>query len=227
MTDEIVVLAVTKMLSGMCIGGISLSTGEWVRPIKEFGTILPGDLAYVDGAPIRPFDVVEFSLAKHRPKAPHIEDWVCDFIRERPVLARRLEEREREAFLQKHAEPGGYEEITNQKRSLCLLDSQEAQALFSLDAYSGKYQARLYFPALGRQRAVPVTDIKWRALGRRLIGDGGRVKLSAEQLREITGARSIYPAIGLSRQYEGKFWPLIVGVHCLPDYEAEVDYRNL
>ena len=37
----------------------------------------------------------------------------------------------------------------------------------------------------------------------------------------------IYVALGLSRTHEGKHWTLVVGVHTIPDYQAEVDYRNL
>ena len=226
MKDQVVVLAVTKMLSGMCAGGVSLTTGEWVRPVKEFGTILPGDLTYADGSPIRPFDVVEFSLGKHRPKPPHVEDWTCDFVRERPALVRRLSEPERREFMDSSAEPDAMEAINSSQRSLCLLPSQEAQALFVLDSYSGKYDARIYFPALG-QRAAPVTDVKWRALGRRLTADSNRVVLRGKQLLETVHTERVYPAVGLSRLHEGQFWPLVIGVHCLPDYEAEVDYKSL
>jgi hypothetical protein len=34
-------------------------------------------------------------------------------------------------------------------------------------------------------------------------------------------------AVGLTRSFEGKFWPIVVGVHTLPDYQATVDYDNL
>jgi hypothetical protein len=224
--DKIVVLAVTKMLSGMCLGGISLTTGEWVRPVKDFSTILPGDLKYKDGEPIRPFDVTELSLSTHRPKPPHIEDWICDFVRERPTLVRRLDETERREFLEKRAEPEGLQEILDAKRSLCLMPAQEPQALFSLDSYSGKYEARMHFPALGH-RPAPVTDIKWRALGRKFTAENERVVLRTDELPRVVGTEQIYPAIGLSRLHEGKHWPLIIGVHCLPDYEAEIDYGNL
>jgi len=224
--DQITVLAVTKMLSGMCLGGVSLTTGEWVRPVKEFGHVLPGDLSYADGSPIRPFDVVELSLNKHRPTAPHVEDRTCDFVRVRPTLVRRLSDAERLAFLDKHAEPQAWEDLKGHTRSLCLLDAQEAEAIFALDSYSGKYEAKLVLPTVG-ERPSPVTDIKWRALGRRLVANGGQVRLHGHQLRQAVGADRVYPAIGLSRFYDGKFWPLVVGVHCVPDYDVAIDYGNL
>ena len=32
---------------------------------------------------------------------------------------------------------------------------------------------------------------------------------------------------GLSRGYQGQLWLLVIGVHVVPDYRAEIDYANL
>ena len=48
-----------------------------------------------------------------------------------------------------------------------------------------------------------------------------------EKVGERFGIREIYLAVGLTRSYRGAFWPMIIGVHTLPDYEATVDYDNL
>lgn len=224
MSDEpVVVLAVTKMLSGMCTGGISMISGQWVRPVKEFGTVLLGDLTYRDRALMRPFDIVKFGLIKPRPTPPHIEDWLCDFTRSKPQLTGRLDERM--WFLQKHSEPAA-QQILNAERSLALIEPSSVEALFLMDTYSGKYEARVRVPELG-ERPMPVTDIKWRALGRRLLGANDRLTLTPDQLRERLAFSRIFIALGLSRLHEGKHWPLVVGVHIWPDYEAEIDYRNL
>jgi hypothetical protein len=47
-TQEVLILASTKMLSGICTAGLSCdlapTTGLcWIRPTREFGTALPGD----------------------------------------------------------------------------------------------------------------------------------------------------------------------------------------
>ena len=57
--SQIALLAVTKMLSGICIGGVPVQGGLWVRPVKNFGNILPGDARYADGSWMAPFDIVE------------------------------------------------------------------------------------------------------------------------------------------------------------------------
>ena len=226
MNDQIVTLAVTKMLSGMCTGGISLSTGKWVRPIKEFGTLTLGDLTYADKTVMRPFDVVDYTLIRHRPQPPHIEDWTCDFVHARPKCVRRFEGEERAAFLKKSIEANAPAQFENFERSLALIGPTEPIASFSLDAYSGKFDARLIVPEMG-ERPIPITDIKWRALGRGLVGAGGQARLSPRALKERFGIEQIYVALGLSRTHEGKHWTLVVGVHTIPDYRADVDYRNL
>jgi len=46
-TEEIVLLAVTRMLSGFCIAGVD-ERGVWRRPVKRFKTLLLGDVSYRD-----------------------------------------------------------------------------------------------------------------------------------------------------------------------------------
>jgi len=227
MKDEVVLLAVTRMLSGFCIGGISLTTGRWVRPVKEHGTILLGDIRYKDGTYMRPFDIVRLELSQHRPKPPHIEDWICDFIRERPEFIGRIDYDERWQFLKENSVADGAAEVLSLKRSLVLSKPIPTAASFSLDEYSGKYDVRVYVPGIEEGKGIPVTDLKWRALGRYLLSQGKNpLKLSAVKLRNMIDIGDIYLAYGLSRQHEGRYWPLVVGVHTTPDYEAEVDYTQ-
>jgi hypothetical protein len=123
----------------------------------------------------------------------------------------------------------------NPSRSLCLIRPDQFWASFSLDPYSLKYEARIGFVLGGNQhsqanspRGVSVTDLKWRALGRSWLGNaGGELKFGDAELRERIGAQEVYLALGLSRDYQGKTWLLVIGVHAVPDYHAEIDYGNL
>jgi len=96
-------------------------------------------------------------------------------------------------------------------------------ASFRKDSYSGKYEARV---SIGDGADYPVTDLKWRALGRKLVGDGGEVRWGPEELRERLSAQKLYVSFGLSRLHQGRYWPLVVGVHPVPDYEVEIDYLD-
>jgi hypothetical protein len=238
--QEVLILAVTKMLSGVCTAGMTTErapvTGlKWVRPVKDFGTLLLGDLTDRRGTVICPFDVVELDLVRPHTDPPHVEDWVTDFVRHRPRVVRRLEGEKRADFLGKYLDENPHEVLAGHSRSLCLVKPDQVRASFSLDAYSGKYEARLAFaldaeayPRSMRKGGLPVTDVKWRALGREWLSDsGGRLDCDEDELRDRLGVEEFYLALGLSRSYQGEYWLLVLGVHTVPDYEVEIDYDNL
>jgi hypothetical protein len=217
--QEVLILAVTKMLSGVCTAGMTTEqvpvTGlKWVRPVKDFGTLLLGDLTDRRGTVIRPFDVVELHLVKPHPNPPHVEDWVTDFVRHRPRIMRQLEGERRADFLSKYLDGNPHEVLAGHSRSLCLVKPDQVKASFSLDAYSGKYEARLAFTlgAEGRE---------WQS------ESGGRLDCDEDVLQDRLGVEDFYLALGLSRSYEGEYWLLILGVHTLPDYAVKIDYDNL
>jgi hypothetical protein len=239
--QEVLIMAMTRMLSGVCMAGFirqpdPVSHLRWVRPVKEHGSLLLGDLAGADGRVIQLGDVVELRLQKPRPDPPHAEDWIADFVRHRPRLLRRLEGERRARFLAEHLDQAPQDVLgQNPIRSLCLIRPDRLWAHFELDPYSLKFQARIGFalagvchPGAGSPRGIPVTDVKWCALGRHWLGrTGGELLLDEGVLRERLPAQEIYLALGLSRGYQGKLWLLVIGVHVLPDYEVEIDYDNL
>lgn len=239
--EEVLVLAMTKMRSGICTAGLTRErdpvTGlRWVRPVRDFCTVQPGDMTDDDGRMIQCCDVIELNLLEPRPDPPHVEDWLVDFVYERPRVLRRLAGERRGQFFAKYLDQAPEEVLARHTRSLCLVKPERIWANFSLDAYSGKYQARMGFvldgdinhPRAVSRRGVSVTDLKWRALGRTwLRDDGGRLSLDHEDLLDRLGAEALYLAVGLSRSWQGEYWPLIVGVHVVPDYEAEVTLRHL
>ena len=238
--QEVLILAVTKMLGGVCIAGMTTEpdpvTGlRWVRPVREHGHVLLGDITTAGGAVLQPFDVVEFNLLRPREIAPHTEDWIADFVHHRPRIVRRLEGERRAAFLHKHQDSAPREVLAGQQRSLCLIRPDWIKGCFRLDGYSGEFDARIAFgldkrPYLGAyaKGGLSVTDLKWRALGRAwLPADGGWTNFDAGDLEARFGIEQVYLAVGLTRSYQGGFWTLVVGVHTLPEYEAVVDYDNL
>ncbi len=253
MKTTLAMLAVTAMKTGVCIAGVRPEApATWIRPVREFGSVLLGDITYPapggssPSAPrrvMRPFDLVELTLGRARPDPPHVEDYACDFAHSRPRLIGTLPEEQRAALLAGAASTP--EAIWRQHtRSLGTLYVDELSATFALDTYTGKYEARVAFPSLPPGiPSVPCTDLKWRALGRRLLaaeahsGDEGMhmLTLASAELREALGGardrastgRPYWIVMGTARALNGQHWPLIVGVHTLPDYEADVDYSAL
>ena len=66
-TEEVLVLAMTRMLSGICTAGLTRRRGadgrlQWLRPVREFDTLLPGDMTEASGRLIQCWDVVQFHL---------------------------------------------------------------------------------------------------------------------------------------------------------------------
>jgi hypothetical protein len=172
-------------------------------------------------------DVVELNLLKPRPDPPHVEDWIADFVRRRPRLLRHLEGEKRAHFFAKYLDLAPEDVLVHHTRSLCLVRPEQVWASFSLDGYSGKYEARMGFllpgganhPQATSRRGASVTDLKWNELGRTWLGaKGGRLMLDHETLFERLNAEVIYLAVGLSREWQGKYWPLVIGVHVVPDY---------
>ncbi|MCJ7549645.1 MAG: hypothetical protein MUQ30_08180, partial [Anaerolineae bacterium] len=49
------------------------------------------------------------------------------------------------------------------------------------------------------------------------------IKLCTEALMERLQAQAIYLTIGLSRKWQGEYWPLVHAVHVVPDYSADID----
>jgi hypothetical protein len=118
---------------------------------------------------------------------------------------------------------------------LCLIQPSWVKGCFHQDLQSGDLDARLTCGLHQRsyrgsrdKGGLAVTDLKWRALGRAWLGEkGGRADFEAADLRNRFGIKEIYLVVGLTRSFQGSFWPIIVGVHTTPDYEAPIDYGNL
>ena len=242
MKTALVILAVTAMRTGVCVAGVRQDAPSvWVRPVREFGTVMLGDITYPSQAGerrvMRPFDIVEITLDGRHLEPPFVEDWVCDFSHHHPRLLGTLEEDKRLALLQAaSAAPEGI--CSGHDRSLGACMADDLTATFSHDEYAGKYEARLSFGAQPTETSsLPCTDLKWRAFGRALLAKEGTsstdqqvrtISRTNQELRQaLGGERAIWLALGLTRELHGRRWPLVVGVHTIPDYEAAVDYSTL
>lgn len=238
--EEVLILAVTVMRSGMCTAGFCAESDpqtslRWVRPVKEHSPVQIGDLTDEHDCLIQCGDVVELNLLKPCPVAPHVEDWLTDWIIRRPRVVRRLEGDRRARLLSRSVDRNPADVLVDHKRSLCLIHPDDCWAHFSWDRYSGKYEARLGFrcgdirhAAANSARGVSVTDVKWRALGRKWLGDSAReLSLTKAQLMERLPAQDLFLALGLSSSFQGECWLLVVGVHVIPDYVATVDCAEL
>jgi hypothetical protein len=251
-SEDILVLAITRMHSGICLAGINLKTHrwerfiprflargiapkthQWVRPLKSYGTLQPKDFIDANGRQISNFDVVRMSLVSWHPNRPHIEDWFLDFNHEKPLILRNVPESQRAELLDSLLDTSPNEVLQSPpSRSLCLIKPDEIRrVIFDPGIRYGKYETRIVFNSAGqdflgtpKSPGLPCTDLKFRALGRDLLGKSSRsINLNGGQLKELLGFERVYLAIGLGREYKGKNWPMVVGFHIIPDYTAYVD----
>lgn len=238
---ELLIMAVTRMKAGVCIAGFinephPNSHLRWVRPVKSFRHLLLEDLCDSTGRIVEMGDVVTLNLLRPDPEQVHCEDWLTDFIHPPVHVIRQLKEQKRADFLAAHIDKNPNEILHQYTRSLCLLQPQAIWGEFTCDSYSGEYQARLGFrldgqayPIAKPQRGMVVTDLKWRAWGRHWLTKEERQRLCFDHgmLQQCLAADVIYLSVGLSRTFEGKIWPLVIGVHSIPDYTITIDYHQL
>jgi hypothetical protein len=175
-------------------------------------------------------DLVEFTLVKPIPSAPHFEDWLADFRRPIRVLSH-PDVHVRQKVLEAAAESSPDPVLRDKKRSLVLVEPDRIEtAVFDPSSY-GKYKVRLSF-TLGHRSyqgesatepGYPCTDLKLRAWGRRFRR---RTELNDTGLRKLLQADRIFLAMGLTRPFKDNCWPMVVGFHTLPDFQASIDLKN-
>lgn len=237
---DLLIVAVTRMKSGLCMAGYwpephPRSGLRWVRPVRPYDTLLVGDLTDDAGRVVEPWDVVDLPWAGARPQPPHVEDCEVDWMRRRPRVLRRLVGERRSRFLERYLDRRPQDVLGKRPtRSLCLVRPESVEALFRKEPGAGRFEARLAFsldglsvPAAELPPGVPVTDLRWRALGRAWLGKGCReLKLAHRDVMERLGAQDLYLALGLSRAYAGRHTLLVIGVHPVPECVVEVDYAD-
>jgi hypothetical protein len=230
---DILIMAVTRMRGGVCIAGMTSapdpqSVLRWVRPVKANGLLLLGDIRYPDGALMALGDVVAWRLGPPRPDPPHIEDMLVVPVRDRPQCVRHLDAARRAHFCAEHLDRDPDGVLVDEARSLCLVRPAALEVWWSYDAYNGHYEARMAFRVGGfaaGQRGIAVTDLAWRALGRAWLHGAAHLRLDDAALRERIG--EVYLTVGRGRTFEGRRWPLVVGVHAEGLPEVAIDEANL
>jgi hypothetical protein len=240
---DLTILAVTRMHGGVCTAGIDAS-GRWVRPVRPPNPrleakagrceaitdycLLPLDFFHGGRSHLANLGLTRFFLCEAAPRPPHVEDWLLDLSR-KPELLRKLSEEEQAAFLAAHAEPDLALLAEAPARSLALFRPARFSFTFNWNHTGEDVAVRASFETdAGAVTNAGCTDLRMRALGRRLLDQSGGKPCRLDQTDfERQGKRDTYLAIGLSRLYHGKHWPILIGVHALPELAIEVDYAKL
>jgi hypothetical protein len=220
---DILILGLARARGGAILAGMTTEpdpvTGlRWVRPIKTDGPPELDELRYADGALVRLGDVVQIDLQGSPPDAIYPESVLATFDGPLPFI-RDLTPARRADFFPRHLDPDPAAVLRRRERSVCLVQPDSVEAIFSYDAEIGRFEARL-FPRIGRlysEDGVPVRDLAWQAWGRHQLGDEEYLHLDHESLHALAGAVYLVLALG------PRGGPQVIGVHTVPAYEPPPD----
>jgi hypothetical protein len=208
------------MLTQICCGGIDADNRRWVRPIRlPTNNLRIADVHQGGIELFKLYNQVRFLARRRISNPPHTEDFEVDWSHT-PSLIGQVSGEERRRMLRAWCEnPGGSirDYLVSRNRSLMLAKPAEIRSI-TVNTFEQKMQTRIQFLINERFYNLPCTDIKWRAHCRMLGSD--------EILREIQRLE-VYFTIGLSRLFREDYWPMVVGVHMVPDYDVSIDYNNL
>lgn len=233
MDKNIVILAASRLGSELCVAGVD-DNRNWIRPTTlskgEWWEFCKSDIYDKNSRPVVALsNTVAIHLIRQIPhigSTPHIEDWEYNRSH-KPILKEKLSDSQRLHLFQRISEPSLEPLIENHERSLCLIKpSSIISADFANTSFRGVYQPILSFIFNGKPYRYKVTDIYWRAIGRDLLARGHGPILDGAELHDILQYSKLFLTIGLARFYKGEYWPMVVGVHTVPEFPVTIDYDN-
>lgn len=226
-TDSIVILAATRMKSGVCVAGLD-SQMNWVRPIgyRQF-KLDPINLTCQGKYVVENYNRVELQFDRKTGQPPHSEDVVVDWSRP-PRLLETLDDDDVFDILHDSDETsrvGNNIEtyLHSHGRSIVNIHPEGSIDCLKKIWPFGKVQRKLVFTVNEVKYTMSCTDLRWRALTREDEEMPRRVLRNSEET---------VLTIGLTRPWgkwpgNERIWPLVLTVHTYPRYEVVVDYDRL
>ncbi len=226
--SRVTILAVTKMHDGICVAGVDRARA-WVRPVRVPGYNFSKDALLERGrVVVEPYNEVEFRMRNRLFNSPQSEDHEIDPSYE-PHLVDKLNDGQLTTLMTKldehdsvegqRSRDGLMDWLTGLNRSLVLTRVDMVLSAYRGSTDYGRRPRRLSFRVGNSHFDMSCTDLRWRSITR-----GDR---DVEALTALNSARVIYFALGLTRLFQGRYWPMVVGVHPIPRLAGEVDYDRL
>ncbi|GEM_PF-5483549 len=236
---ELTVLAVTKREHGVCIAGVDEKL-NWVRPVKNRILMLE-DIKSNDGSHLSSSCVYAVSAKKVDSKSYQSENYLLD--EEEPVIyVKKLGDEERNEVFSKLSENSLIMSSPNQ--DVCKLLKEKNRSLILLGpvtidsvelSQDDNVHARFDF-SIGRikiknqnLRSLPCTDLKFLSFAKDLLEEQNApyLRLNGDDLKDLLKVEKIFMAIGLTAElYVGDYWPMLIGVHTIPDYTQKTNYGD-
>ena len=215
---KIIITGITRMSGdNICVSGVDPQTWRFVRPVFQTGG-LQIDFT-LDGKTqiINHLNLVEIEFKEYRPNpVHHTEDWI---INEKfaPRFIRHLSNEEIVKVLNKMAISDLNMAIHPQNKSLFIVKADRISKMWDEISY-GKFMVRMNFidKALGTHNNIPVTDLL--TLNFVKYQKNKNNDNYADELIKIFNANPYrYIRVGLTREYNGKYWKQVTAIITIPD----------
>ena len=237
---ELTVLAVTKREYGVCIAGVDKKL-NWVRPVKNRILVLD-DIKLNDGVYLSNSCVYNLSAKKAGSKGYQSENYLID--EKEPIrYFKKLRDAERNEIFSKLSENSLI--MSNPNHDICKLLKEKNRSLILLGpvtidsvelSQDDNVHARFDF-SIGQikiknqnLRSLPCTDLKFLSFAKGLLEEQNTsyLRLNGDDLKDLLKVEKFFIAVGLTAElYRGDYWPMVIGVHTVPDYTQKTDYDNL
>jgi hypothetical protein len=214
------------MLNGICVAGVDRND-RWVRPVRlpEFD-FSPHLLSETGRVVVEPYNQIEFHVRRQLNNSPQSEDVEVD-LSHGPHLMGTLSDRELLTIMGRIDERHSVEEhgdnletwLVGANRSLVLTSVDDVLRAYRRELDDGRLQRRIFFRVGSRELDLSCPDLRWRSITR---GDRDE-----EARNHLVSADALYFTLGLTRLFQGHYWPMVVGVHPLPKMLCEVNYDYL
>jgi hypothetical protein len=218
------ILAVTSMKQGICVAGVSESF-SWYRPVRKKGLNLLTEHIFFDGCCVlKKYNIVRFKMHKELVHEPHSEDFLIDWSVHPQIVGVVADEYDKKLLYSRLDETQQVKTVTipyflqNNNRSLMMIRPDEILDVEWDRGFEG-HQVKIVFRIGSNTYSYSCTDLQWKALG------------DSEEKRkgslDFLCNSEVYLSVGLTRFFKGKYYPIIIGVHPIPDMEVEIDYDQL
>jgi len=237
---NITILAVTKREYGVCIAGVDENL-NWVRPVKK-RTLRLNDIKLGDNEYISNSCVYDILLRKDAPNGYQTENYLID--EKQPIkYLRKLDDVERDKLFSAKSENSLLTSNTNTNILNLLKEKNESLILLgpvTIDSVSlskdEDVHVRVDFSVgpikIKNQhlKGLPCTDLKFLSFAKNILDQENTsyLRLSGEDIKNILRVDNIFIVIGLTAEpFQGDYWPMIIGVHTIPDYQQNVEFNGL
>lgn len=213
---RIIITGITRMNHGhVCVSGIDPDTMRFVRPVFASGL---NRNFIMEGASqvVRHFNLVEMEFRKYMPSPEfHTEDWLLNenFA---PRFIRQLTNDEVSKLLARTSIIDLNMAFVPRNRSLFNVKAKRILNIWH-EQYE-KFKVRLSFEdQVGNlHNRVPVTDLLTLSFVKHQLSQGNTL-YARELIQEFNKNPNRYVRIGLTRQWQGKYWKQVTALITIPD----------